>query len=340
MQNNGQLVIGVFSMRFGLCTLAAVGCLVSQVSVGEAATLGATDLLKQFNLITKGDVTGSAGFHADGRVLAGGDYKVQAGSVVYMNAKGDASDFDELIVRGNVESLVHVNQGGNAAVGSGLDKLNMNGGSKSVFAEGSAPQGYAQVLSDYASSLASMTASTTGVTRQGSQHDRSNTYNISGVLDGIGVLSLTEADIRADRDFVFNLGSDVNWVVVNVHATDSDKTFNLGSAFKAQQDSSTASRVLWNFVGFTDVIFDAKFAAGAILADGSRVTTTAGNIEGSVFADSFRGLSELHFTGLADGQLPGDNVQEPAPVPLPAAMPMLLSGVGLTGLFLRRRKKA
>ncbi|MFC3631884.1 collagen-binding domain-containing protein [Paracoccus angustae] len=114
---SGQLVIGASRMRFGFCTLAVVGCLVSQVSVGEAATLGATDLLKQFNLITKGDVTGSAGFHADGRVLAGGDYKVQAGSVVYMNAKGDVSDFDELIVRGNVEALIHVNQGGNAVAG-------------------------------------------------------------------------------------------------------------------------------------------------------------------------------------------------------------------------------
>ncbi|WP_146038758.1 collagen-binding domain-containing protein [Paracoccus sp. SY] len=327
-------------VRFPLYVLASASSLLGAVSSGEAATLSATDLLKQFNLITKGDVTGSAGFHVDGRVLVGGDYKVELGSVVYMNGKGDASDFDEFVVKGRVDAQVHVNGGGNAAVGQGLDKLNMNGGgSKSAYAEGSAPSGHVQALSNYAGDLASMAASTTGIVRQGSVHDLTNTYNISGLLNGIGVLSLTEADIRADRDFVFNLGSDVDWVVVNVRATEADKTFRLGSTFKAQQGGSTASKVLWNFIGFEDVIFDAQFSAGAILADGSRVTTTAGNIEGSVFSDRFHGLSELHFTGLGDGPLPGDEVQQPAPVPLPAGMPLLLSGFGLLRYWAQRRKR-
>lgn len=327
-------------MRFGLCAFASVSCILGAVSVGEAATLGATDLLKQFNLITKGDVTGSAGFHVDGRALVGGDYKIQAGSVVYMNGKGEASDFDEFIVKGGVDSLVHVNGGGSAIAGQGLDKLNMNGGgSKSAYTDGSAPAGYVQTLSAYAGVLGSMTASTTGIVRQGSSNDRTNTYSISGLLDGIGVLSLTETDIRADRDVVFNLGSGVDWVVVNVRANEKDKTFRLGSTFKAQQGSSTASKVLWNFIGFDDVIFDAKFSAGAILADGSRVTTTAGNIEGSLFADSFHGLSELHFTGLGGGRLPDDEAQQPAPVPLPAGMPLLLSCFGMLGFWAQRRKR-
>ncbi len=327
-------------MRLGFFAAASVGCILGAVSAGEAATLGATDLLRQFNLVTKGDVTGSSGFHVDGRALVGGDYKAQAGSVVYMNGKGDASDHDEFIVKGRVQSQVHVNRGGNAAVGQGLDKLNMNGGgSKSAFAESSAPAGHVQTLSNYAATLGSMAASSSGVVRQGSVHDRTNTYAISGQLDGIGVLSLTEADIRADRDFNFNLGSDVDWVVVNVRATQTDKTFRLGSTFKAQQGASTASKVVWNFIGFDDVIFDAKFSAGAILADGSRVTTNGGNIEGSVFADRFHGLSELHFTGLGEGRLPGDEVQQPAPVPLPAGMPLLLSGFGLLA-WAHRRKRA
>ena len=325
-------------MRLGFFAAASFGCILGAVSAGEAATLGATDLLRQFNLVTKGDVTGSSGFHVDGRALVGGDYKVQAGSVVYMNRKGDASDHDDFIVKGRVESQVHVNNGGSAVAGQGLDKLNMNGGgSKSAYAEGSAPAGYVQTLSNYAATLGSMAASSSGVVRQGSVHDRTNTYSISGVADGIGVLSLTEADIRADRDFRFDLGKDVDWVVVNVRATQADKTFRLGSTFKAQ-DRNTASKVVWNFIGFDDVIFDAMFAAGAILADGSRVQTTGGNIEGSVFADRFHGLSELHFTGLGEGRLPGDEVRQPAPVPLPAGMPLLLSGFGLLARAHRRKR--
>lgn len=307
----------------------------------EAASLGATELLNQYNLITTSDVTGSSGFHIDGRALVGGNYAVDAGSVVYMNAKGAASDHAALIVAGTVGNQVHVNNGGDAVVGGGLNKLNMNGGgTKTAFGAGSAPVDFARVMSDYAGSLAAMDASASGVTRRGSIHDRSNTWDVAGIDGGVGVLSLTEADFRADRDVTFNLGAGIDWVVVNVAATVADKIFNLGSTFKAQQGLSAASHILWNFTGFEKVVFDAKFAAGAILADGAQVVTTGGNIEGSVFADSFRGLSELHFTGLADGDLPGDLPPTPPAVPLPAGMPLLLGGLAMVGLVRRRRKAA
>lgn len=327
-------------MRIPHCVLAALGSILS-VTAGHAATLTATDLLNQFNLITTGDVTGSSGFHADGRVLAGGNYKVEDNSVVYMNGKGAASDFDELVVAGQVTSTVKVNNGGHASVGGGLDRLTMNGGgTKAVFGNGSAPSGYGQVLSDYASTLAAMPGSGS-VVREGGANDRTNRFTITSPLDGIGVLSLTEGDLRADRDFVLNLGTGVNWVVVNIRATDADKVFSLGSTFKAQQDSSVISRVLWNFIGFTDVIFDAQFKAGAVLADGSRLRTNAGNIDASVFADSFDGFSELHFGGLAGGKLPGDvEAQQPAPVPVPAGLPLLLSALGIGAVALRRRRSA
>lgn len=317
---------------YGAMVAAVMG-----MSQAEAASLGATDLLKQFNLITTGDVTGASGGHIHGRALVGGNFS--GVSEVFSHGDGEASDFAALTVAGNVTSKVRVLKDGDAVVGGGLDKVEVNSGaSKSTFGEGSAPAGYAKILSDYTKTLALMDASASGVKREGSAHDKTNTYNISGVENGIGVLTLTEADIRKDRDFVFKLGADVDWVVVNVLATDSDRIFDLGSTFKAQQNASIVNKVLWNFVGFEGVIFDARFSAGAILADGAKVTTTSGDIEGSVFAASFEGKSQLHYIGLNDGPLPGDDIDQPAPVPLPAAMPLMLAGLGAFAALRRRRK--
>ena len=307
----------------------------------EAATLTATEVLNQFNLVTTGDVTGSSGFHIDGRALVGGNYAVQPGSVVYMNAKGTASTFDDMIVAGNVAAQVHLNNGGTAAVGSGGANINLNGGgSVSSYNTASAPLAYPAILSSYAASLAALAPSASGVTRQGNQFDRTNSYSVSGVANGVGVIALTEADFRPDRDFMVSLATGVEWVVVNVAATATDKVFSLGSTFKAQQAASTASKIIWNFVGFTDVVFDAQFSAGAILADGAKVTSTGGNIEGSVFAKSFHSLSELHYVGLNAGSLPGDGgFDAPPAVPLPATMPLLVGALGLVA-FARRRKSA
>ena len=305
--------------------------------LAQAASLTAGELLSQYNLITTGDVTGNGGFHVDGRVLVGGDWLAGPSTVVYMNGKGAESGFADAIIAGDVAQPTHVNNGGDAVAGSGLDNLNMNGGgSKSSYTAASAPTGYGTVLGDYAQTLAGYAETSANITRQGSIHDPTNTYDVAGVE--IGVLSLLESDIRADRDMNFNLGAGVEWLVVNVTAT-ADKIFSLGSAFKAQQSASIASKVIWNFVGFDQVIFDAQFTAGAILAQGAEVVTNAGNIEASVFSDSFRGLSELHYVGLANGDLPGTttDMTQPAPVPLPAGMPLLLLGLGVFGVVARRR---
>lgn len=304
------------------------GVLAGGLTSAHAATLSATELLQQFNLITTGDVTGTGGFHADGRVLAGGNYTVGAGSVVFMNGKGAASDFDELIVAGTVANQVHLNNGGDAAVGGGKANVNLNGGGAKVdYTAASAPHDYAKVLSDYSKTLSGLDASE-GVKRQ------ENKFDVSGVTGPTAVINLKEADITAQRDFNFTFGA-ADWIVLNILATDDDKAFQMNSV-KVQPGAATASKVIWNFIGFDSVTFDGLFQ-GTILADGALVKTLAGNIEGSVFAGGFDGRSELHYIGL--GELPHQDVS-PAPVPLPAAAPLLLAGIAALAALRRRRKAA
>ena len=311
-------------MAFAL-TLSG-GVLAGGLSPAHAAPLSATELLQQYNLITTGDVTGTSGFHVDGRVLAGGDWKVDAWSVVHMNGKGAASDFDEFVVAGTVANPVHLNNGGSAAVGGGKANVNLNGGGTATdYTAASAPQGYGQVLSDYATGLSGLAASE-GVTRN------ENKFDVSGVAGSTAVINLKEADITAQRDFNFIFGA-ADWIVLNILATDTDKAFQMNNV-KVQPGHATASKVIWNFIGFETVTFDGLFQ-GTILADGAKVTTLAGNIEGSVFASAFEGKSELHYMGV--GELPHDN--GPAPIPLPTSAPLLLAGIGALAA-LRRRKAA
>ncbi|MEO0679092.1 MAG: collagen-binding domain-containing protein [Pseudomonadota bacterium] len=92
----------------------------------QAASLSAEDILRQFSLVSLGDV--QVGSDIEGRVFVGGD--LTAGSAMDVFSRGataPASDFDALIIGGDAEARVQVQSGGSARIGGSAAGVDMNG---------------------------------------------------------------------------------------------------------------------------------------------------------------------------------------------------------------------
>ncbi|SFR19518.1 collagen-binding domain-containing protein [Poseidonocella sedimentorum] len=288
-------------------------------AAAQAATLSASETLEQFVLVTEGDLTGNS-VHVHGRSLIGGDLSTDNWSD-FFNVNADewpkigASVFAELIVAGNATSSFNVNQGGDLAVAGAISgTFNLNdGGSQVAF---DAPENYWIQMEAMSADLSAAAASASAITLVKNAENKlainaGGVYTISATeLAGVGGISYGFAP---DETVIINVTGDAAVLSANMEGT----------------DKGLAQNVIWNFESTNTVTLNASIF-GTVVATDAKVTFHS-DIEGSLIASLVDANAQIHVQTFL-GELP-----EIGQVPLPAALPLLLAGLGVFGAVARRK---
>lgn len=341
----------------------------------NASPVDATSLLNQYNLILVGNVTSTSEVEGNALIggnVNGGQYNMHQTSnavvpslTVGGNVNGNVITKGQgLNIGGNVAGTVTMNDGGDAFAGSVSGSLqnNANGnGSTSVIGDisgsvntnggstiyggnlmGSATANGGGSVSNQSVTApfdpASQAANAINVLSQFSDHlsglDSNSSYTINGgrvtfnaVGDdsGLAIFNINDAKTFFDNasEFDFSL-TNAQSVLFNVFGGDNSE-FEIKANFLASAATHWGASFLWNFVDATSLDFLAQFG-GSILALNADVTNR-NNLEGTLVAQNLNQYGELHSQPL--------NFVPPTEVPVPAALPLLLSG--LVGFFSLRR---
>lgn len=326
-----------------------------------AATLSAADLLNQFSVITAGNLE-TTGKDNYGRAYVGGDLDTSAGRADFGGRALPGSSVGDIVVEGDVVGSQGVRLGNNAdtlavrgdyradkfavdtngfasilaggTIDPGVNDNNfiqnritnpMNNGQPVQGRLGSGlagdpdfnalfPTGIVGALTALSSDLSGLTGATS---ISGGQN---------GILTGSGftVYNLTAGQLSGLSSLGYSFGRS-DTVVINVAGSGT-----LNYAINNNADAQLGQRTLWNFTGFDTINIGSRFV-GALLAPGARLVTTTDNIEGSIFASSAQLNGQTHAGGFT-GELPI------APVPLPAGIALVLTGLGALELVRRRKR--
>ncbi|RAP42795.1 hypothetical protein BYZ73_03795 [Rhodovulum viride] len=347
-------------MEFLLGTAMAV----SLGGAAPAATLSASEILAQFSIITAGDLVTNQDNY--GRAYVGGDLVTSAGKPDFVARPADYpialpdSPYADVVVEGDVTGSGGVRIGpygttlavrgdvstgvieygvertGEALIGGTLsagtlinnrerpgfdgvlveDGLAGNAAFEALF-----PTDVVATLNKASEDLSKLAATgTTTVTGGG------NTLNIAATNGGLNVYNFDISDF----------GGSIGQIAFSLGATDTLILNVAGSSILIEDNmlglqASDGQRIIWNFYEATSVTLGRQMY-GSILA-GNAALTNSTAIEGNIFAGSAVLRGQVHAQAFA-GELPHD---DPAPVPLPATLPLLAAAVGAVALMRRRR---
>lgn len=280
-------------------------------------------------------ITNGQGLNVGGNVAGnvtmndGGDAVV--GSVsgsLQNNANGNGSSS----VTGNISGNVNTN-GGNTTYGGSLarpDSAKANGGGKvsnqpvtAPFAPSTVASNAMNVLSQFSTQLSTLDANSGYTITSGKV-----TFNAVGNDSGLAIFSISDAKTFFDNAFEFDFSmTNTQSILFNVFSGGNTE-LDIKANFLASAATVWGSLFLWNFVDATELNLASQFG-GSILALNAGVTNR-NNIEGTLVAKSLKQYGEIHSQP--------SNFVPPTEVPVPAALPLFLSG--LIGFFsLRRNRK-
>ena len=279
----------------------------------RAEPMTAKDILSSFNLVTTGNVSTQSDIVGD--AVIGGNL---SGATFF--GGGNVPSSPDLYLFGKLNSSLNLNSGGSLYyAGTTSQHVNYNGGGK-LYAT------LPNALSYYTDPLIALSTQLSGLTATAGTSFVNGKFN-AGSNTGIVVFDISGSALASDlvnHDISFT-GAGVTSYIINVigNFTDPSSThFNVD-----QQDA------LFNFEDAASVNLG-QWGASILAPDAAVKITSGGNIEGSLFAQSFLGGGELHNNNLFDGALPI------AAAPEPSTWAMMFAGfAGLAFLGWRRARK-
>ncbi len=318
-------------------TVAIVLVFVSVIflNAGQAAASAISD----FNLIALGD-------------LNGGGTDVAGRTVVVGNISGDTKDFavdteavsdpvdtqglnqtDGLIVGGQIQTTVHVDNGGVRIGGSGTgseilnaDYVNDNDGSVS------------ELLANVVLDVESYTTMLRGLTADDDStvvvQDMNNAFFVSD--PGQDNIALFDIDAALFSSGNYNLtiqgDLDADLIVIRVSGSDSITIGNNIHINGAFLDEEIMSKIVWFFDDATEVYIDTAMY-GSVIAANADVTVGSGagdGMHGTLVGQDITLYAQVHLPTL---DTPTN------PVPEPGTLLLFGTGTFFVGLYRRRRSK-
>ncbi|MBE3638083.1 collagen-binding domain-containing protein [Mangrovicoccus algicola] len=325
-------------MNFKTCLIGTAFAVLAPLGA-SAASLDAEALMKSLNVIALGDADTSSVNHVEGPVYVGGNltsgtFNANTDGLAEATVGGVTG---AVIVGGDVNT--HLNSGTNGAIQIGGS---LNGTSDVSYNSGVSGIPVADMVDTFTSLAAGLSTlgDTSGVTYNTAMNFKSFTSG-SGNSEGIAILNLSYADalsmFTGAGQISFNIDASVTSFIINVAGTDfaSDWSTQVG-----MQVNSNVSNVLFNFYEAEGVTFTSTWNA-SVLAPDALVTTAPGGTNGTIVAGELMLKGEVRPYGdttVWTGTLPA--AAPTTPVPLPAALPLALAGLGALGLVARRRRAA
>jgi choice-of-anchor A domain-containing protein len=294
--------------------IVLMGAAMAAPARAEAMTAG--DILSNFNLVTTGNVSTQSDIVGD--AVVGGNLS----GATFFGGGANVPSAPDLYLFGKLNSSLNLNSGGSLYfAGSTSQHVNYNGGGKLHTTLPNPLAYYTDPLTALSTQLSDLTATTETSFVNGKFNAGSNTgivvFDISG---------LTLASDLLNHDISFTGGKGVTSYIINVIGNFTDPS---STHFNVDQEDA-----LFNFEDATAVNLG-QWGASILAPDAAVKITSGGNIEGSLFAQSFLGGGELHNNNLFNGALPTI-----AAVPEPSTWAMLLAGfAGLGFLGWRRAGK-
>ncbi|SOC09270.1 collagen-binding domain-containing protein [Rhodobacter maris] len=311
------------NLKIVFAMVAGLGAAFAGVA-GQAATLDAAQLLNQYNLISIGNVV--AYQEVEGNVYIGGDLNGSTMQADFVQGVEPDPSLADVVILGDQNAILNLDSDAASTVvigGSSNNWVNnLGAGSLTV---GSLP---AATVLDSSEVFATLTAASAALASLAPTATYTETEQ--GYIFGAGIFTVSLNDLTKNEiTFALSAGETA---IINVigDVVSFSKNF-------VNTDYALASQVIWNFVNATVVELNSKLI-GAVLAPTATVSGFSGSMEGSLFASSVNLTNgEIHYQGFT-GTLPIVENNTPPAVPLPASLPLLFGGIGLTA-FLRRNRK-